>query len=377
MNVQRAFSFRSAAPCIGVLLLASFTIFCTVEAFTPPQTFAPAGRNHNAPSALLRRPPSAPISSITVTELSLVLSSRWTAARQGRSSSTATFFSVNTNFLAGAAAPTTAILRDAVQSLFQYSGPIPFAPALGINVVLFTALRGKLLSALTPAGFLHSLALGTALWTTLGWRGWTYCVLYLVLGQLVTKVKFQEKQDRGLAEGRGGRRGPENVWGSAATSLLCSIASVQAAASAGGTFLGVSSNLFVLGFVAALATKLADTFASEIGKAYGKTTFLITNLERVEPGTEGAVSVEGTAAAAVGGLLLSLYGAAVGLIEGWPMIAISTVAAFLATNAESLIGATLQEREGFDFMTNEFVNFINTLIGGALAILAGKYFLGM
>ena len=44
------------------------------------------------------------------------------------------------------------------------------------------------------------------------------------------------------------------------------------------------------------ATKLADTFASEIGKAYGKTTFLITTLEKVPPGTEGAISAEGTAA---------------------------------------------------------------------------------
>ena len=261
---------------------------------------------------------------------------------------------------------------DLIQSLFQYNGTVPFVQALGVNAVLFAALSGKLLTALTPEGFAHSLALGTMLWTTLGWRGWSYCVLYLILGQLVTKVKFAEKQDRGLAEGREGRRGPENVWGSAATALLCATCSVQ-----GESFLGVSSKLYVLGFVASLATKLADTFASEIGKAYGKTTFLITNLKRVEPGTEGAVSAEGTAAAAGGGLLLSLFGYALGLIQGPQEVAISTVAAFLATNAESLIGATLQEKEGFAFMTNEVVNFINTLIGGAIAILAGKYFLGL
>ena len=51
----------------------------------------------------------------------------------------------------------------------------------------------------------------------------------------------------------------------------------------------MNAQLFLLGYVASLATKLADTFASEIGKAYGKTTFLITTFERVEPGTEGAV----------------------------------------------------------------------------------------
>ena len=37
------------------------------------------------------------------------------------------------------------------------------------------------------------------------------CVLYLFLGQLVTKIGFDEKEALGIAEGRGGRRGPENV----------------------------------------------------------------------------------------------------------------------------------------------------------------------
>jgi uncharacterized protein (TIGR00297 family) len=128
--------------------------------------------------------------------------------------------------------------------------------------------------------------------------------------------------------------------------------------------------VYLLGYVASLSTKLADTFASEIGKAYGKTTFLITTFERVEPGTEGAISAEGTAASVVGGLLLALYGYAIGLID-LPAIAIATVAAFLATNVESLIGATLQDKKGLKFMTNEVVNFLNTAIGATIAIVAG------
>jgi uncharacterized protein (TIGR00297 family) len=116
---------------------------------------------------------------------------------------------------------------------------------------------------------------------------------------------------------------------------VCAACSVQ-----GASFLGISSDLYVLGYVASLATKLADTFASEIGKAFGKTTFLITTFQRVEPGTEGAVSAEGTAASVMGGLLLSLFGWSIGLIDT-PSIAVSTIAAFLATNVESLIGATL------------------------------------
>lgn len=89
---------------------------------------------------------------------------------------------------------------------------MPISQAFGLNLFLFVALRTKLLKMLTVNGFFHALALGTGLWATLGWRGWTTCVLYLFLGSAVTKVKFQEKEDLGIAEGRGGRRGPENVW---------------------------------------------------------------------------------------------------------------------------------------------------------------------
>jgi uncharacterized protein (TIGR00297 family) len=103
-------------------------------------------------------------------------------------------------------------LVSQLQSLFSNSGNVPFFQAFALNVVLFGALNQKLRTMLTPDGFAHALALGTLLWTALGWRGWILCVAYLFLGQLVTKVKFAEKEKRGLAEGRGGRRGPENVW---------------------------------------------------------------------------------------------------------------------------------------------------------------------
>lgn len=151
--------------------------------------------------------------------------------------------------------------------------------------------------------------------------------------------------------------------GSAATGLICAVCAAQ-----GEGFLGISRPGFLLGFVASLATKLADTFASEIGKAYGKTTFLITTFARVPPGTEGAISAEGCVAAVLGGLLLATYGFLIGLID-LPGVGIATIAAFVATNIESLIGATLQEKKGFAWMTNEVVNSINTLIGAGLSIL--------
>lgn len=233
---------------------------------------------------------------------------------------------------------------------------------------------------LTPSGYIHALALGTILWTTLGYKGWTVCVLYLLLGQLVTKIGFQQKTELGIAEGRGGRRGPENVWGSAAAGTICTLAAAYLSSSSSSlsSFLGLSREVWILGYVASLSTKLADTFASEIGKAYGKTTFLITSLQPVPRGTEGAISLEGTVASIVGGLLLSLYAYfIVGLLPSVKGVAVSTFAAFIATMIESVIGATLQGKKGMRWMTNEVVNVINTMIGATIAMSLGVLFLGM
>ena len=103
-------------------------------------------------------------------------------------------------------------INTLTKSLFAYGGNVPLWQAFGLNGVLFAIFRRKLFNMLTPEGFFHAFALGTGLWTTLGWRGWTLCVAYLFLGSAVTKIRFDEKEKRGIAEGRGGRRGPENVW---------------------------------------------------------------------------------------------------------------------------------------------------------------------
>ncbi|CAM9568110.1 unnamed protein product, partial [Choristocarpus tenellus] len=69
-----------------------------------------------------------------------------------------------------------------------------------------------------------------------------------------------------------------------------------------------------VGFVASIATKLSDTFATVVAKAFGKRTFLITTLKPVPPGTEGAVSLEGTLAGVGGSFLIAGFAAATQLV---------------------------------------------------------------
>ena len=105
-----------------------------------------------------------------------------------------------------------------MSNFFLFS--INWLNAFLINFLLI--FFGQRLPFLTKKGWIHAGVLGTLLWGTIGWRGWTSVCIYLLLGTLVTKIGYKNKAARGIAEARGGQRGPENVWGSAATG--CSLA---------------------------------------------------------------------------------------------------------------------------------------------------------
>lgn len=238
----------------------------------------------------------------------------------------------------------------------------PWIFGVGLNTVLLAIAYFAPKKLLTPAGFIHAWALGVLIWGTLGWQGYLVVMFYFLVGSGVTRIGMAQKEAAGIAEKRSGARGPENVWGSALTAALCALGTLIFPA-LGAKY---AVPLLLLGYVASFATKLSDTCASEVGKAYGQRTFLITTLQPVARGTEGAVSLEGTLAGIVGSVAIAFLGWGVALID-LTGVTFCVLAAFVATNLESVIGATLQGK--FDWMTNEVVNFINTLIGGIVAVL--------
>src|SRR4028119_560253 len=241
----------------------------------------------------------------------------------------------------------------------------PWLIAVGLNTVLLGVAWIVPKKLLTPTGLLHAWFLGVLIWGSLGWRGYVVVLFYFLVGSTVTRVGMKQKEAEGIAEKRSGARGPENVWGSALTAALCALGTLFVSIFAPSDQ-GWVVPLLLLGYVASFSTKLSDTCASEVGKAYGKRTFLITTLQPVARGTEGAVSLEGTIAGVVGSIAIAFIGWGVGLIDLMG-VAFCLVAAFIATNLESVIGATLQSK--FDWMTNEVVNILNTLIGAIAAVL--------
>ncbi|WP_341525007.1 TIGR00297 family protein [Nostoc sp. UHCC 0302] len=246
----------------------------------------------------------------------------------------------------------------------------PWLVGVGLNAILLGVVWIAPKKLLTPAGLFHAWLLGVLIWGTLGWQGYLVVAFYFLVGSGVTRIGLAQKEAEGIAEKRSGARGPENVWGSALTGALCALGVGMINSgfliSNPQSLIPSPQSLLLLGYVASFSTKLSDTTASEVGKAYGKRTFLITTLQPVSRGTEGAVSLEGTIAGIVASVAIALVGWGVGLIDVLG-VAWCVLAAFIATNLESVIGATLQSK--YTWLTNEVVNIFNTLIGAIAAIL--------
>jgi uncharacterized protein (TIGR00297 family) len=185
-----------------------------------------------------------------------------------------------------------------------------------------------------------------------------------VLAFAATRFRRSQKERSGLAESRRGRRASQvaaNMGAAALAALALSPPIFYALDLHGWTFSGPT--LFAP-VIAALAEAAADTVSSEIGQAVGGMPWIITSFRRIQPGTDGAVSVTGTAAGLAAAAIVVL--AAVPTLRfDWREASLAWVAAVCGLFADSLIGATL-ERHGW--LNNDAVNFLSTAIAALIAI---------
>ncbi|HYN08438.1 MAG TPA: DUF92 domain-containing protein [Vicinamibacterales bacterium] len=239
--------------------------------------------------------------------------------------------------------------------LIRASEPIWMArlvPALVLNLGVSAA--GYAARTVTRAGAIAGAAIGVAVYLGTDWPGWVLLFASFLAAALTTFAGYRRKARAGIAEERGGRRGAGNA-----------IANTGMAAWAALLCLGVPQPSFAkLALVAALVTSASDSVASEVGKAWGKTTWLVVGFRRVRPGTSGAVSVEGTLAGLTAAVLLALLAVGLGLMPStW--VAAVVAAATIASLVEGALGATLEAR---GTLNNDALNLINSTLGAGLAV---------
>ena len=122
----------------------------------------------------------------------------------------------------------------------------------------------------------------------------------------------------------------------------------------------------LLPMLAALTEATADTVSSEIGQAFGGTPFMLTNLRRAAPGTDGAITPIGTMAGLVAAALIAATG-----VPALHMNVIECAIAFAAGIGglffDSLLGATLERR---GYIGNDLVNFLSTAFAAFASLAA-------
>ncbi|HVQ28880.1 MAG TPA: DUF92 domain-containing protein [Vicinamibacteria bacterium] len=233
---------------------------------------------------------------------------------------------------------------------------------LGLGLNLAVAVAALTVGSIDVWGAVSAVVIGTVITAGLGVGGFAVMMSFFVLGSLATRLGYRVKAARGIAQEKGGARGWRNAWANGGVPAFL-------AALAGLTVVPLH-DLLVLAYAAAVATAAADTCSSEIGKAYGRRTFLITTLRPAAPGTEGAVSLEGTLGGLLGGLVVAFTGTAFGLYGSREAILVG-VAGLLGSLAESVLG-TVAERKGW--MGNDLLNATNTAIGAAFVCLFARVF---
>ncbi|MHA1649346.1 MAG: DUF92 domain-containing protein [Candidatus Helarchaeota archaeon] len=267
---------------------------------------------------------------------------------------------------------------------------------LGIIVVGAFGALSYAIKIVSVSGLLAGLVVGLTVWLFGGWSWFVLILLFHLSAAFFTKFKYKRKAKAGLAQEKGGAREWSNVMANGGFPAIC------AALEGLVVFLSLPGEIFLFGFIGAVATMCADTIATEVGLLSKQTPRLITHLgEKVEPGTSGGVTILGELGALIGtviigggGWLLSSFGVQFtnsGTNFGVFLLIIAIISGMLGCLVDSIIGATIQGifkcsvcgkitekakhcgeksiyQRGIAFFENNMVNFVAATIGGVIAM---------
>lgn len=230
---------------------------------------------------------------------------------------------------------------------------LDLAVAFAVSFIL--SLAATKAGVADESGLMSATLIGTLVIVFTDIRFFIVLLSFYLIGSVATKYKYSLKLTRGVAEPAGGARGYANVFGNSFASLFFAFC-----------YAVYQNEIFLIAFVASVATALGDTMASEIGKTAEK-VYLITNFKLVKPGVSGGISLKGETAATLGSLATILIALLLRVIDV-NGAAIAFVTSIVAIHIDSLLGATLEEK---GWLTNSGVNFFATLSSGTICLMLG------
>ncbi|MFI5207199.1 MAG: DUF92 domain-containing protein [Gemmatimonadales bacterium] len=189
---------------------------------------------------------------------------------------------------------------------------------------------------LTKGGVASAIAVGASVLAGAGLRGFALLLVFFLTSSALTRG--------------GGRRRAVQVFANGGIAAACAL-------------LARWSGTLLPAFAGALAAAAADTWSTEIGARSARPPRLLTTWQTVPRGTDGGVTLPGSAGGALGAVVIATCAVLLGLVRppAAPGVALAGV---VGTALDSLVGATLQRRS---WLNNDAVNLMATAAGAAVA----------
>jgi uncharacterized protein (TIGR00297 family) len=224
-----------------------------------------------------------------------------------------------------------------------------------IAVLILCMALSVLSQKLTLIASLAGGVAATCIFIGAGYSGIVMLATFFISGSAATSWKMNVKQRLGFAERNKGRRKPGQVL---ANGSIAAIAGLLI------WFYPPYKDFFIAMMAASLASAKADTLSSELGTVYGKKFYNIIAFKKDTRGLDGVISLEGTLIGFAGSAIIAVI-YSIGF--GWNKnFAIIIIAGTIGNIADSVLGALLERK---NYLSNNAVNFLNTLIAAAVALL--------
>ena len=239
----------------------------------------------------------------------------------------------------------------------SFAASLPGTLRYAIPANLVVAVAGYLLRTVSLGGASAGVLIGTAIFSAAGVGAWTLLLLCFSCAVAATRAGLWRKEALHIEEPHGGRRGVGNAVANTGVAAVAALLSV----------VSYADGAAMVALAAALIAGASDTVASEIGKAWGSTTWGMLPPVRVPPGSPGGMSIHGTVAGVVSAFALAAAAVSLGVVERSALVPIAG-AASVGALAESLLASTF---EPAGVLNNDALNLINTAVAAAVAVAWG------
>lgn len=254
--------------------------------------------------------------------------------------------------------------------------------AFGVSVASFY------LNFLDKSGAIATFLLATIIFGFGGWKWSIPILVFFILSSLLSKAGKKIKTGANQFFSKGSQRDYAQVLANGGTAGFIMI-----------LYMFYEIPQFYFFYLASIAAAMADTWATEIGTLAKQQPRLISTLKKVPTGTSGGITILGFVGSILGAFILAMSGLIffpnnTSLIQ---ILLSITISGTLASLLDSYLGATVQvqytcavcnkitERQfhcstetsptsGIKWISNDLINFINTISGIVFLYIGIKIF---